>query len=681
LAGTASSEARTDRTYSADDTDDTAGTDRIVGADDTDAPPADGHPTTRWVARAATLVAALPIAVAGVRGTVRGWVPTGDDGYSAVRAWDVLSTHLPLLGTWSSASTYTGHEINHPGPLQFDLLAVPVRLLGHDAGTSLGITAINAVSVVLVGWLLARRLGPATAALAMGLSALLSWSMGSEMLYDPWSQHAPLLPFALFLVAAWCALARDTIALPVLVVAGAYAFQTHLSYSLLVPGITMLVLAVLLARRQFRRVALTGAVGLLVWAQPLAEQLTGGGEGNIAGLLRSADHGMRTPGWGKAIRAFGGTIAVPPMWLPPSFGSPSFDLRGDGRPTGLAAGALVVLVAALATLGWRAFRRGSEAVAAGTAAALAGLALGFVTTLRMPLPLGMVPTYSRFMWPLGMVAWLALLVAGADEVFARRPRPARPALAGARWLAGAGLVVAVVAAAGALPTVDHSKVTPSWSMDAVRALDDDVVDAVDGAGGVLVDTPFSFAIGYVGPPLYSVLQEAGVPFYVEPEHLVRQLGESRRYRPGVARVRLIVRGGAAARAAETSSPAEWPGERLVASWSGLSGDEAAELDRLTARVRSIVAGHGLVLGDGAEDVLRAAGLDDLVDELAAARGDPDKVLQDGTVVSLWSGAPAAYVGAPMLDRDVFPTALMDRWADLADQAANQLIRIYVAPIP
>jgi hypothetical protein len=652
MAVIASSQLRTH------DTDSTDGTARGGAAPAADAEGASA--TTRWLAVIATAAAAVPVVVAGVRGTIRGWIPTGDDAYSAVRAWDLFSADPPLLGTWSSASTYTGHEINHPGPLQFDLLAVPVRLLGHDAGTSLGMTAINATAVVLLGWLVARRLGPAAAALAMGLSALLSWSMGSEMLYDPWSQHAPLIPFALFLVAAWCAVVGDRVALPVLVVAGGYALQTHLSYSLLVPGITVVVLGALVIRREIRWALATSAAALVVWAQPLYEQLAGDGEGNIAGLLGSADHGMRTPGWGKAIRAFGGTIAVPPMWLPPSFGHPSFQVNGHGRPTGLAATALVALAAALAVLGWRAYRRGSRAVAAGTAVALAGLAIGFVTTLRMPLPMGMVPTYSRFMWPLGMVVWLALVLAAADELRATRR------------LAIPGLVLAVVAAVGALPTVDNSTAAPRWSMDAVRAVDDDVVAAVEGRGGVLVELPYTTAVGYVGPPVYSVLQDAGIPFYVSDEHQVSQLGEARRYRPGDAGIRLIVRGGPEDRAG--------PGERLVASWSGLSAAEAAELERLTARVRAIIARHGLVLGDGAEDSLRGGGLGRLVDELVAAREEPDKGLEDGTVLMLWSGPVAAWVGAPMLDRDVFPPDLMDRWADLADQAATQQVTIYTAPI-
>ena len=91
----------------------------------------------RWLVLVAGFAAVLPVVVAGVRGALRDWLPTGDDAYSAIRADDVFSRNAPLLGTWSSASNYTGHVINHPGPLHFDLLAVPVRLFGHGAGTAL----------------------------------------------------------------------------------------------------------------------------------------------------------------------------------------------------------------------------------------------------------------------------------------------------------------------------------------------------------------------------------------------------------------------------------------------------------------------------------------------------------------------------------------------------------------
>jgi hypothetical protein len=260
----------------------------------TPAPPPREPRTRRYLFLAATLAAVVPVVVAGVRAALRGWTPTGDDSYSALRAWDVFSTNPPLLGTWSSAALFTEHNINHPGPLQFDLLAVPVRLLGHGAGTAVGIALVNAVAVGLIGWLVHRRAGVAGATVALGFGALLTWSMGSEMLYSPWSQHAPILPFGLCLVAVWCAVAGDWAALPIMVVAGNYSLQTHLSYSILVPGLLAFALGAVawrvlrrrrrdpdgwpdLRRRTLRWGAVTVGAQLVVGLQPLVEQITAPG--------------------------------------------------------------------------------------------------------------------------------------------------------------------------------------------------------------------------------------------------------------------------------------------------------------------------------------------------------------------------------------------------------------------
>src|SRR6266540_3279154 len=198
-----------------------------------------GSKRAGWLVVAAGVAAVLPVVVAAVRGVTRDWTPTGDDAFSAIRADDVFSRDTPLLGTWSSASNYTGHMINHPGALHFDLLALPVRLFGHSHGTALGMGLINGAAIALLGWLVYRRLGAGAATVAFALSACLSWSLGSEMLYDPWSQYAPLIPFSLFLVAVWCTVAGDPLAAPIAVVSGSYALQTHLSYSLLVPGLAL----------------------------------------------------------------------------------------------------------------------------------------------------------------------------------------------------------------------------------------------------------------------------------------------------------------------------------------------------------------------------------------------------------------------------------------------------------
>jgi len=46
-----------------------------------------------WLA--AGLAAAIPVISATVNAVRAGWVPAGDDGIIATRAWDVLTSHTP----------------------------------------------------------------------------------------------------------------------------------------------------------------------------------------------------------------------------------------------------------------------------------------------------------------------------------------------------------------------------------------------------------------------------------------------------------------------------------------------------------------------------------------------------------------------------------------------------------
>jgi len=641
----------------------------------------------RWLVLVAGFAAVLPVVVAGVRGALRDWLPTGDDAYSAIRADDVFSRNAPLLGTWSSASNYTGHVINHPGPLHFDLLAVPVRLFGHGAGTALGMALINGAAVALLGWLVYRRLGTLAAVVAFGLSAGLSWSMGSEMLYDPWSQYAPLLPFALFLVAVWCAVAGDVVAAPIAVVAGSYALQTHLSYSLLVPGLAVfgaaaVVLRLLVRRRDdreawpgLRRRALrwggiTVGVTALCWAQPLVEELTADGEGNLTALARSVSASAPTPGLGRTIRALGGTVAVPPAWLPPSYGSPSFGLDGRGVPTGLAVLGLLIFGAACALLGWRALRRGSTAVAAGAATGLAGLALAVLTCLRAPIRFTMAPTYFRWMWPFGMVLWLVVAVALLDEPKLRRLWSSEGH--NRRNFAWAALALPLVAGAFALPTVDNGTASTGWAIEGAHAVDDPVLAAVRGKGPVLVDVSISASSIGIGPAVLGALQEADVPFYVADPVYVRQLGNRRSYAPGDARTRLRITGGLGAEAED--------GEKLVTRFDALSPSERAELRRLEAKVLAVVEGDGIPLSDDATRVFGELGRPERVDDIAEAARDPEAAVAGPLVRELWSGGEAQYAGGPLLDTSVFDPALMDRWAELRALRDDSSLAVYVSTI-
>jgi hypothetical protein len=208
------------------------------------------HPATedgaddRFLTRAAivaVVVAVLPIVVATIRAVHRGWLPVGENALFQIRARDVFTRHPPLIGLASSASESTQTDLHHPGPLLFDLLALPVTLW-NGAGVAIGIGAINTAAVLTVAWVTKRVAGPLLVTCAMATTAVLTWTMGSELLFDPWNPHSMLLPFWCLLFLTWACAVGDLVLFPVLFAVGSLILQTHLSYTFLVP--TLLAFAV-----------------------------------------------------------------------------------------------------------------------------------------------------------------------------------------------------------------------------------------------------------------------------------------------------------------------------------------------------------------------------------------------------------------------------------------------------
>src|SRR5262249_815546 len=153
--------------------------------------------------------------VATIRALHRGWIPVGDDALFQIRSRDVFGHHVPLLGTWSSGSVSAHINLNHPGPLLFDLLAVPVQLFGGTAGVAVRGAPLDILAVVGVALFAHRRGGPLLGAVSMAAVAALAWAMGSELLFEPWPPHSLLIPFLLFLVLVWSIACGDLLAIPV----------------------------------------------------------------------------------------------------------------------------------------------------------------------------------------------------------------------------------------------------------------------------------------------------------------------------------------------------------------------------------------------------------------------------------------------------------------------------------
>ncbi|HEY8546144.1 MAG TPA: hypothetical protein VIL36_13890 [Acidimicrobiales bacterium] len=667
-----------------------------------------------WCLVTTAIVLALVVGV-GVRAAIDGWLPLGDNGFFALRAHDVFSRHPPLLGTASSASTFSSAPTNHPGPLQFVLLAVPVALLGVGAGSVLGTALVNASAIGGAVWLVRRRLGPAAGALlAVGLAGL-AWAMGSVLLHEPWGPFAVLLPFALFVVAVGMAAGGDVRALLPLVVAGSMVLQTHVSYVLLVPGLGALgfagvILWTLLDRREGsswsasapsgstagggetatepldparvrRRLVVSLAVALLCWLPPLVQEVRGS-PGNITALRDAAQaESPATVTLQQAVHLMAGTVALPPWWFPPGFEevAPLYNDLEMSQRTPVANTATAVLVALLGLALWSAWRRRDRVALGALAGAVGGLALGIVSILQAPAYGVWAASYTRFLWPLALWVWCSLGLTAVRAWSARRARHLREGRASvlARpWWPRLGSAVPPVAALAALVVVvfaapyrdNHVLDREPWQRTGPRLVDA-VLDAVDDLDGpVLVAETLSQSNYAYGPYVMAELAEHDIDFVVANPTIARQVGEHRSVAPGddpVAELLIL------------QYPDPNLGGETIFSASGLPGGLDEAMDELTARLEEDIREHGhLEVTDEAHDFV-ATNAPELLDGLEAALAQ-DPLTPEGVVLAnnYAFGRPLRWQDGTPLDQD-----LVARWAKLDRERDESRVIVVLRPLP
>ncbi|HEY3095239.1 MAG TPA: hypothetical protein VGK05_00220 [Acidimicrobiia bacterium] len=571
-------------------------------------------PATRLVFRlflGSVVAAVVPIAVAAARAIHDGWIPTEDNALFPVRARDVFSiTHLPLIGTWSSASLTAGTNLNHPGPLYFDLLAVPARLVDSGAGIAFGVALINALCVGGIAVFAYRRGGALVGTVAMTATAALCWTMGSEVLFEPWNPHSVLLPFLFFLVLVWSLACGDLVALPFAAAVGSLVVQTHLSYVLLVPLLGALgVVGLCFWLRQERRdtgawparrrhalrfAALGGAVLAVCWIQPLIEQFTSDGRGNLTRLadsLRASD--ADTVGYGFGTRVVATVVSLPPWWFRPSMNE-AFIPGWRAPSLGLAVLSLVVVGAMLAWCAWDARRRHDRVCLWAVGTAIFALLTALVTAGQGPITVfGKVTAHTfRWLWPLAAFAFFAVVL----TVARRLGRVVAPAS-----LTGFFALATVAVAALNLPFADQGRGPNSrdfaYAQPAARDLGSNM-GSLEGRGPLLIDDLFrgAFADPY-GAAVVAELQRRGISFVARDPVLVRQYGPGRRFNGRNAKAAILLRQGEATIVAP-------PGSRPVARGQGLSAAEVRELARLKRQIGDYIGQRGLTLnsrGDAALD--------------------------------------------------------------------------------
>lgn len=621
-----------------------------------------------WLLVASVAAALLPLLVAPVRALDRGWIPVGDDAIFAIRARDAFGGHNPLLGMHSSFSESVGFKLNNPGPLHFELVALPAQLLGDASGIALGVALVNALALVGTVIFSYRRGGPLLAAVAAAAGAWLCFAMGSELLFEPFPSHTPLLPFLFLLVLVWSMTCMDLVALPWAVGIGSVVVQTHLSYGFMAVLLGAWALATIgyeLRRRRRldpdswpplrRRAVLAGAMATavlaLAWAQPVIEQLTGSGEGNLRRVTRAIREPVETLGFGRGSRLVAGVVTSPPWRLRSA-------VFAEPPSTAHAAVLLVLLGAGLALLTWAAVRRRDRVCVAVLGTAAVVLVGALLTAGRVPpvAPLrtsfGVAPHHIMWMWVIH--AYLALALA----VTAFRLLDHRAVRTGV--LVGAMTVTTVVIAAANLPTADQGAVGPPEAFPVSRALGDGLAD-LDREEPVLVRAPGGF--DPYGPAVIAELQERGIPFVVDDSVLVRQLGQDRAFTGDNAEMVLTVRIGEGAE----STP---PGARRLLLL-GPDSDEARELADLKEEIGGFLRG-GLPVNEGGREVL-AAGFPPGLDEQDPEEGvDPEPLFESRDLL--------IFVRAGLLTLDDAWEARFLRYADLQERGDEVTVGLFLAPL-
>jgi hypothetical protein len=487
---------------------------------------------------AAALLAALPVILSTAHALATGWTPVGDDAVIAVRAYDVLTSHSPLVGLYSATSEVLGRPLHSLGPMPFWLLALPARFGGAAAmAVTMGL-ANGACSIGVV--LLARRRGGTALMVAAAIAlAVMSGSLVGHTYSDVWTPAAGILPFTLLVVLAWSVGCGDHRLLPLTALVASFVVQCHLTF--LPPAVGLLAVAaagLVLARRRAeasaaaadpirRSLLLAAAVLLLCWIAPLIDQAVNR-PGNLAQLARTAVAGQPTYGVRGGGRAVADDVGAPPWWLQTAHSGAERLVDVAKDPGAFRAATALLVLGGLVALLVVALRRGRAvvAVAAGQALVLS-LALGAVaastpTKGLLPLSLG----YTLW-WGTAAGAWAWLTLAcGAAALLLREPFERRRGAALA--LAACGVAAAIVSLAAAGPGEDvlASRYAP------MRRIESRLTALVPPGSRVLVagsrnggfDTQFDYAMGSV---------------YALRRHGARVLAETsaalgRRYRPGGA---------------------------------------------------------------------------------------------------------------------------------------------------
>jgi hypothetical protein len=454
-------------------------------------------PLVGLVALVAFLVLRLPAALAvRARGSPRG----------AVLRLSLLLALLPLLPSWSYLvshpwapmsvdddnalievatrraahgeqllGSYSRFGWNHPGPMQFTLMA-PVYALTGSRNASVYAAALtwNTLWVLAAPFVAWRLGGSRLSLLTAGAVALLLAQLGPGLVGHAWGPHAVVLPLFLFVLLGAGVALRGGAWMPGLAFVGTFLVQTHLGTG---PTVVALAGTALLlwnrthepgARIARRAAAWTACILAVFWAPPLVEQIRAS-PGNL-GLVLAFFRGPHE------AHPFAG-IVDPVMRnlgaMPLSLATVLIPSTTDHK--GLGAGVLSLLLVALLPLEVATARlRGRSFAATLGTLSIVAVTCAFASAAKIVGP--PLDYLLLFVSASGGAAWMALAAAasGEGELPARRRR--------AGFAVAAAVVVSLLAVDANVRGLVRAQPIPAATLVSVKTLSESLKGALAASG-------------------------------------------------------------------------------------------------------------------------------------------------------------------------------------------------------